>query len=167
MRTFFQREAIVIFDTVDQPVASESRSRTRRSPMLAGRSILIVEDEFLNAMLLEDVVIEAGGFVIGPVRSNREALDLIGRHSIDLALLDVNVADGDTSPTLRVLMENGVPTMICTGGMLPLAMQREGFDGPVYGKPVAPAEILRGLEGIMAPSVGLEPEYVPSGPGMR
>ncbi len=137
--------------------------------MLAGRSILVLEDEFLNAMLLEDVIIEAGGFVVGPVRSNREALDLIGRHPIDLALIDVNVADGDTSPTLRVLMENGVPTMVCTGGMLPLAMRREGFDGPVYGKPVAPAEILRGLEGIMAPAPApaVEPEYVPSGPGMR
>ncbi len=136
--------------------------------MLAGMRILVVEDEYLNAMLLEDLILEAGGEVVGPVRSNRDALDLIGRRPIDLALIDVNVADGDTSPTLRVLMRNGVPTMVCTGGMLPLAMRREGFEGPVYGKPVAPAEILRGLEGIMAPSVPVEPDYyVPSGPGMR
>lgn len=135
--------------------------------MLAGTRVLLVEDEFLLCLVLEDIIIEAGGEVVGPVRSNREAIDLIGRRSIDLALIDVNVVDGDTTPTMRLLRENGVPTMVCTGGMLPLAMQREGFSGPVHTKPIAPAEILRGLEGIMAPAETAEPEYVPSGPGMR
>ncbi|WP_408903477.1 histidine kinase [Methylobacterium radiotolerans] len=135
--------------------------------MLAGTRVLLVEDEFLMALVLEDLILEAGGEVIGPVRSNREAIDLIGRHPIDLALIDVNVVDGDTTPTMRLLRENGVPTMVCTGGMLPLAMQREGFLGPVYTKPIAPAEILRGLEGIMTPVETAEPEYVPSGPRMR
>jgi CheY-like chemotaxis protein len=135
--------------------------------MLAGTRILLLEDEFLMALVLEDLIIEAGGEVVGPVRSNREAIDLIGRRPIDLALIDVNVVDGDTTPTMRLLRDNGVPTMICTGGMLPLAMRREGFTGPVFAKPIAPAEILRGLEGIMAPIVPTEPEYVPSGPGMR
>ena len=135
--------------------------------MLAGTRILVVEDEFLNAMVLEDLILEAGGEVVGPVRSNREAIDLIGRRPIDLALIDVNVVDGDTTPTMRLLRENGVPTLVCTGGMLPLAMQREGFSGPVYTKPIAPAEILRGLEGIMTSVEAAEPEYVPSGPGMR
>lgn len=135
--------------------------------MLAGTRILLLEDEFLMALLLEDLIIEAGGEVVGPVRSNRDAIDLIGRRPIDLALIDVNVVDGDTTPTMRLLRDNGVPTMVCTGGMLPLAMQREGFSGPVYTKPIAPAEILRGLEGIMAPVETAEPDYVPSGPGMR
>lgn len=135
--------------------------------MLAGTRVLLVEDEFLLSLVLEDIIIEAGGEVVGPVRSNREAIDLIGRRSIDLALIDVNVVDGDTTPTMRLLRENGVPTMVCTEGMLPLAMQREGFSGPVYTKPIAPAEILRGLEGIMTPVETAEPEYAPSGPGMR
>ena len=128
---------------------------------------VICDHDFLLSLVLEDIIIEAGGEVVGPVRSNREAIDLIGRRPIDLALIDVNVVDGDTTPTMRLLRENGVPTMVCTGGMLPLAMQREGFSGPVYTKPIAPAEILRGLEGIMTPVQAAEPEYVPSGPGMR
>lgn len=135
--------------------------------MLAGRRILVVEDEYLNAMLIEDLILEAGGEVVGPVRSNREALDLIGRAPIDLALIDVNVADGDTVPTYRVLRDNGVPTMVCTGGMVPLEMRREGFDGPVYGKPLSPSEIVRGLVGIMEPDATPEPEFVPAAPGMR
>lgn len=135
--------------------------------MLAGRRILVVEDEFLNAMLIEDLILEAGGEVVGPVRSNRDALDLIGRAPIDLALIDVNVADGDTVPTYRMLRDNGVPTMVCTGGMVPLQMRREGFDSPVYAKPLAPAEIVRGLVGIMEAEPVAEPEFVPSSPGMR
>lgn len=159
--------AVAIFKGRRQPVPSARESRTRRWQMLAGTRILLVEDEYLMALLLEDLIIEAGGEVVGPVRSNRDAIDLIGRRPIDLALIDVNVVDGDTTPTMRLLRDNGVPTMVCTGGMLPLAMQREGFSGPVFAKPIAPAEILRGLEGIMAPAVPAEPEYVPSGPGMR
>jgi CheY-like chemotaxis protein len=134
--------------------------------MLAGRRVLVVEDEFLNAMVLEDLILEAGGEVVGPVRSNRDALDLIGRAPIDLALIDVNVADGDTVPTYRMLRDNGVPTMVCTGGMVPLEMRREGFDGPVCAKPVAPADIVRGLVGILEAEPLAEPEFAPASPGM-
>ena len=135
--------------------------------MLAGRRILVVEDEYLNALLIEDVIIEAGGEVVGPVRSNRDALDLIGRAPIDLALIDVNVADGDTVPTYRLLRHHGVPTMVCTGGMVPPEMRREGFDGPVYAKPVSPSEIVRGLEGILEAEPSTETEQLPAAPGMR
>jgi CheY-like chemotaxis protein len=117
--------------------------------MLNGRRVLIVEDETLIAMELGDLVVDAGGQVVGdevaefhrdqglvlddqnppavqhhdprparplrrprraaargesgrptlgPARSNRQALALLDRDAVDVALLDLNLADGDATP---------------------------------------------------------------------
>ena len=45
---------------------------------LAGRKVLVVEDETLVAMLVEDTLLDAGAAVIGPAATVAAARDWIG-----------------------------------------------------------------------------------------
>lgn len=56
--------------------------------------ILIVEDELVIAEDLKDILEELGYEVCGIAISAREAMALIGEHSPDLALLDIQIKGG-------------------------------------------------------------------------
>lgn len=57
-------------------------------------SVLIVEDEFLVALDLEAIVLDAGYAVTG-VASNRSAVEAL-RSTPQIALIDLNLRDGST-----------------------------------------------------------------------
>lgn len=59
--------------------------------VLAGKRILIAEDDAILALYAESVVGELGGEVLGCARSCNAAIDLIHRSLPDLILLDVNL----------------------------------------------------------------------------
>jgi CheY-like chemotaxis protein len=84
---------------------------------LAGVRVLLVEDETLVAMLLEDMVADLGGTVVGLASRVGRALDLIRAPdaAIDLAVLDVNLGGEDAFPVAAVLAERGVPFAFSTG----------------------------------------------------
>ncbi len=83
---------------------------------LNGRRILIVEDEYLIAMQVKRWLSAAGAAVIGPVPSVEQALDLIEEDSLDAAVLDVNLGNGDTVyPVADKLSALGVPYLFATG----------------------------------------------------
>ncbi|WP_298966302.1 response regulator [uncultured Methylobacterium sp.] len=121
--------------------------------MLNGRRVLIVEDETLIAMELGDLVVDAGGQVVGPARSNRQALALLDRDAVDVALLDLNLADGDATPTAQRLIDEGIPVLICTAGVLPRAMRAAWPHLPVHSKPVAGGRLIQTLADLSAGSL--------------
>lgn len=82
---------------------------------LAGRRILLVEDEVLIAMLLEDAFIEAGCQVIGPFGRFSEALAAARDETIDAAVLDVNVAGEKIYPVAELLHRRLVPFLLLSG----------------------------------------------------
>ena len=58
---------------------------------LEGLRILVVEDEFLVATLIEDMLVAAGCVVAGPVPRLSEALEAVDHETFDAAVLDVNL----------------------------------------------------------------------------
>jgi CheY-like chemotaxis protein len=83
---------------------------------LAGRRILVVEDESLVAMLLETILEDLGCETVGPVSSVAEALEVIaGDDRLDGGLLDVNVAGVEIFPVAAELEARGVPFVFSTG----------------------------------------------------
>ena len=83
---------------------------------LEGRTILVVEDESLVAMLLETILEDMGCATLGPVSTIDEALAVIADgSSFDGALLDVNVAGKEVFPVAAALKERGVPFVFSTG----------------------------------------------------
>ncbi|MBN8528788.1 MAG: response regulator, partial [Caulobacterales bacterium] len=83
---------------------------------LAGKRILVVEDESLVAMLIETILEDLGCTPVGPVASVEDGLALAkGKTVIDAALLDVNVGGRQVFPVAEALAERGVPFIFSTG----------------------------------------------------
>jgi CheY-like chemotaxis protein len=119
---------------------------------LAGRHILLVEDEFLIVEAMEEWLSRAGAEVVGPVPSVEQALDLIEEegNALDAAVLDVNLGVGMTVyPIADRLNELGVPYLFTTGDVRiidhPAHRERPRLD-----KPVTRAQLLEALEKLLA-----------------
>jgi CheY-like chemotaxis protein len=86
------------------------------SETLAGRRILVVEDESLVAMLLETILEDMGCSPVGPAASVDDGLALATEgEPLDGALLDVNVAGRQVFPVAAALKERGIPFVFSTG----------------------------------------------------
>jgi len=77
--------------------------------------ILLVEDEMLVAMLLEDMLAEAGHTIIGPLARVDQAVEAAQQQAPDIAILDVNVGGEEVYPVAEVLAARGIPFAFATG----------------------------------------------------
>lgn len=83
---------------------------------LAGRRVLILEDEYLLASALQDAVEQMGAQVIGPFSRVQQALQSIDEGRVpDVGLLDVNLGSEYSYPLADALAERGIPTVLITG----------------------------------------------------
>ena len=117
---------------------------------LEGLRVLVVEDEFLVATLIEDMLKSAGCVVSGPVPRLAEALDAVHSGTFDAAVLDVNLAGDRIDPVADVLSRRNVPFVFVTGygtGGLP-AVHAER---PRLCKPFKMADLLDTLSSVVAP----------------
>src|ERR1700687_3250505 len=71
--------------------AAVVKSRRRGRCML---KVLIAEDDFMIADMAEEVLVEHGYEVCGIARTVAEGVALGQRHKPDLALIDLQLADG-------------------------------------------------------------------------
>ncbi|MGV8930214.1 MAG: response regulator [Brevundimonas sp.] len=86
------------------------------SAPLAGRRVLVVEDESLVAMLLETILEDMGCAPVGPASSVEDGLAIVADpEPLDAALLDVNVAGRQVFPVAEALKARGVPFIFSTG----------------------------------------------------
>ena len=80
------------------------------------RSILIVEDEPLIAMMLEDFIQSLGHRVTGNCDCVRAALEEVEKGEFDLAILDINLTGESVWPVASALRGKGTPFVLATGG---------------------------------------------------
>ena len=94
-----------------------TQDTTDTTPALAGRRILLVEDEALVAMLLEDMIGDLGGSVVATASRVDAALTIIDERldEIDAALLDVNLGSENAFPIAQALDARGKPFAFSTG----------------------------------------------------
>ena len=99
------------------------------------RSILIVEDEPLIAMMLEDFLETLGHKVVASCDSVEEALDHVAAGGFDVAILDISLRDGHQIwPVADRLAAAGTPFILATGGHVD-PPPAEHADAPVLAKP--------------------------------
>ena len=108
-------------------------------------TILVVEDEPLIALDLAAMVEDAGGEVVGPAGSVREALALLDARIVTGAILDVNLSDGDVEPVAEFLLARGAPVIFHTGREPPRALREHFPDLIFHLKPQAPETLIRHL----------------------
>jgi CheY-like chemotaxis protein len=83
---------------------------------LAGRSVLIVDDEPLICLHLEQRLREAGAKPVIAGRLDR-ALKLADDPHLSAAVLDFHLDKRDTSPVCQRLVERGVPFLFYSGAL--------------------------------------------------
>lgn len=107
--------------------------------------IFIVEDEILVALELRDMLTDLGYEIVGPCTRLREAEQVARAEIIDLALLDVNLGDGDTSePVAEILRERGIPCVFTTA-YEPKQINFIVSDELVLRKPIGTIDLLGAL----------------------
>lgn len=117
--------------------------------MATSRSILIVEDEPLIAMMLEDFLESLGHNVHATCENLPDALTEVEKGGFDIAILDVNLSGQTAWPVAHKLRENGIPFVIATGGHVeppPL----EFANVPVIEKPYTVDRVTPALEAAVA-----------------
>src|SRR5690349_8084617 len=115
---------------------------------LEGVRVLVVEDEFLVATLIEDMLQSAGCVVSGPIPRVADALDAVDHGIYDAAILDVNLAGDRIDPVADALSRRNVPFMFVTGysaGFLPANFAER----PRLCKPFKMADLLDTLSNLV------------------
>jgi DNA-binding response OmpR family regulator len=119
---------------------------------LAGVRILVVEDEFLVAMLIEEMLESAGCVVIGPIPRVPEALDAVDRDTCDAAVLDINLGGERIDPVAEALSKRNVPFMFVTGYGA-ASLPGDYVDRPHICKPFKMVELLGTISSLVKPTV--------------
>ncbi|ACS60158.1 MULTISPECIES: response regulator [Rhizobium] len=127
--------------------------RWQRDDLMKQR-VLIVEDEFLIALDLEATVEGMGMQVAGLANDCEQALRLA--PLADIALVDVNLADGPTGPEIgrRLAQEHGIAVVFMTGNPEVVADGVKGAVGVVQ-KPVLPSVVEQLVKYLAARRVGM------------
>lgn len=112
---------------------------------LHNRTVLVCEDEPFIAYDIASSIEEAGGIVIGPFATVKEALAFIDQTTPDYATLDVNLLDGEVTPVIQKLIKARVPVVVNTGTELPDEVADLGIT--VFLKPTEPDELISALVG--------------------
>jgi DNA-binding response OmpR family regulator len=113
---------------------------------LEGVRVLLVEDEYLVASLIEEMLEIAGCIVTGPIPRLAQAVDAADRETCDAAVLDVNLAGERIYPVADILSRRNIPFVFVTGyGVLP----GEYAKRPRLCKPFKMADLLDTLSDIV------------------
>lgn len=115
---------------------------------LAGRRILVVEDEYYIASDIRRALTKCGAAIVGPFGNLDEGLAYAARDPLDAALLDVNLGSASSYPIAEELSRRGVPYLFLTGydqWSLPLEFRSL----PRIGKPFTFSVLLDALERLL------------------
>jgi CheY-like chemotaxis protein len=82
---------------------------------VAGKRVLVVEDELMIRMLLDGMLTDLGHTVAAEAGSIEEALTLAQEAEFDVALLDVNLNGKPINPVVEVLIKRGLPFVFASG----------------------------------------------------
>lgn len=97
------------------PALAQSRTGPGLSHRLAGKRILVVEDEPLLAIDIAGQLEDAGAQVVGPAGNVVSALGLVEQYRFDGALLDANLAGHAVDDIAASLAAKGIPFVFVTG----------------------------------------------------
>ena len=85
--------------------------------LLRGLTILVVEDNAANALMLRCRLESDSACVLGPAPSSEIALSLIGQTQCDLAVVDFFLQGETAQPVIDELDKRGVPRVIITAAV--------------------------------------------------
>lgn len=112
---------------------------------LKGLRVLVVEDQAPIALQLEDMLVESACEVVGPASRVGQALRLLSDHTVDAAVLDLNIAGELVYPVADALDARGLPYIFATGYDPSDVAGRYGHR-PVLRKPFSRRQFLEAIQ---------------------
>jgi len=99
----------------ESPQASQTMRPLATDTPLAGKSILVVDDEPLIAMDIVASLEDQGCQIVGPAATLQRAMSLVESQKIDAALLDANLAGEPIDALAAVLVRRKIPFAFVSG----------------------------------------------------
>jgi two-component system, response regulator PdtaR len=120
--------------------------------MTTDKTVLIVEDEFLIASLISEMVTDIGLSVCGIADRVEKAIELAVQHKPDVVLMDVRLRgklDG-VDAALAIYQQLGSPVVFITGSSEPTNIARINTDHPaaILIKPISFEQLADTLKNI-------------------
>lgn len=124
--------------------------------------LLIVEDETMVAMLIEDALVLHGHHVVGVADTRARAIEIAEQDRPDLALCDINLADGDNGlDVAAALGARGISSLFLSG-TCPLAVSDRHILG-CLPKPFHTGKLGAAVRAAYLVMNGRAPESLPVG----
>jgi two-component system, response regulator PdtaR len=117
--------------------------------LLAGKRCLVLDDEFLIALDIQQILELAGAKHVASVASASEAIELLRREpKFDLAVLDVKLggAEGHSLDVAAMLAKAGTPFVFLTGMRVDNVHAKKFPQAPVVEKPYDALTLLDGAQ---------------------
>jgi signal transduction histidine kinase len=155
--------SILETDTPQRSAVLGSAIDMRDAASLAGRRILVVEDDYYLAGDVAHAIRCAGGETLGPCATEGAAGALLETATPSGVVLDINLGNGPSYHLARLFKERGIPYVFITGYEA-TAIPAE-FNAVVrLAKPVELRGVVNALAEVMN-AVGSEPGFSPAGYG--
>lgn len=107
--------------------------------LLAGKRVLIVEDESLVAELVADIADDMSAERVSIVATLGQALKSVTSESWDLVILDLNLQGTPSWPVADLLRKRGTPYLVVSGYGQEMTST---VDTPVLAKPYSVADFV-------------------------
>jgi DNA-binding NarL/FixJ family response regulator len=98
-------------------------SMADQSNVLAGKRVLIAEDEPLIAFEHKGVLSEAGAEIVGTCTTVAQAIQCLDRGRVDVAVVDYLLADRNSEPLQAALKQRDIPFVVVSS--YPRALKRD------------------------------------------
>nr|WP_240049001.1 response regulator [Parerythrobacter lutipelagi] len=112
--------------------------------------VLVAEDEFIVAMDLCDTIAEAGCEIEGPHADLSSAMLAVQKNRPDIAILDVNLRDGESFALAEKLMAENVPVIFHSGHFTVAEMQDRFPEATACTKPCPPGQMIERVQEALA-----------------
>ena len=115
--------------------------------------MLVVEDEYLVAMLVEEML-DGLGYDVAQVAATLDAaIDAATHASFDIAILDINLNGSESVPIADLLAERNIPFIFATG-YGPAGLDSRFAEVPTLQKPFYEEDLKRTLVTMLGPNGG-------------
>jgi DNA-binding response OmpR family regulator len=111
---------------------------------LDGLRILLAEDDPMILFALEATVESFGCTVAGTAMQVGDALAIIATNTVDVAIVDVTLADGNCDPLVAALVAKGIPIVLASGASS--SAHAKGPNGAIFlQKPFSDRDLHKAL----------------------
>jgi DNA-binding response OmpR family regulator len=115
---------------------------------LEGRRVLVADDEFLIAVVIEESLQDAGAEVISAA-TLAATLKATEEHDLSAAVLDVRLGHQTTERAAEILSAKNVPLVFYSGQELPQAMRIKFPSAKVLIKPLHQSAIIAAIVNVI------------------